>query len=674
MSIIERIMLVLCLCGAVFLTAGCPEGTEPALSDRAVVLSAEPAETEKFAAQVLSAYLSDLSGASCPVIDQSTPFDGFSYYIGGAYSESTMETEGRLDGSYTLLPLDNGLAIFGAGNRGTIYGVYGYLEDYCGYRDFTASAGMQSVTGKITLPESRVDFETSFEFTDTDWSSPLDTEYSLANGLNAGTRRTLDPVQGGAVSYLGDFCHTLSNMFCSGETYFESHPEYFALYEGERIPWQLCLSNEDTYQVVIGEVMDLLKQGHDPSADLQIISLSQADNPYYCQCDSCRALEEKGGSPSYPILAFVNRAARDVRDAGYDNVAIDTFAYLYSRKAPSGIVPEGNVIVRLCSLECCFSHPLEDASCPENAAFKEDLEAWSQICSRLYIWDYTTNYGSTLGIFPDFHVLQANIQYFLSHGVKGVYEEGNYYMATCDTEFGELRSYLISRLLRDPFCDFEKEKELFCNAYYGKGGPFIVQFLDRITAACGGKHVTIYSPMIESFTISEKEAEEMDRLWDKAERAAGSDKTARKNLERSRLSWRYVKAALSLREFAGHLDNTVAVREQLYKDLIAHGVEQIDEWNPISPDFGPYRLIPVEEWAYASIIHILYYDANGGKGAPGSQWSNGYLEISLDQPVRKGYEFLGWSPDRYAARAMYEPGGYFTLTDDLTLYAVWRAK
>ena len=42
---------------------------------------------------------------------------------------------------------------------------------------------------------------------------------------------------------------------------------------------------------------------------------------------------------------------RYCKSKGYDNVAIDTFAYRYTRTVPNGIVPEDNVIVRLRSID-----------------------------------------------------------------------------------------------------------------------------------------------------------------------------------------------------------------------------------------------------------------------------------------------------------------------------------
>ena len=640
----------------------------------AVVVPVEAEETERCGAEILSGYLSALTGENCPILEEGQAFEGFCFYVGSTSAADAYALAGERDGSYDLVPVKDGLAIYGAGNRGTLYGVYGYLEDFCGYRCFTAASGMQSRGGKITVPEAPVKFRACFEYTDTDWRSPYDVEYSLANGLNGVQHRALTARLGGGIGYLGGFCHTLSTIFCAADTYFQQHPEYFALHEGKRVPGQLCLTNEDVYQIVLSEVMELLKNYHVPEATLQIISLTQNDNQLYCQCDSCRALDDKNGSQAGTVITFANRVARAVREAGYDNIAIDTFAYQYSRKAPSEVVPEENVIVRLCTIEGCFSHPLNDPACPLNAELMQDLEAWNRICDRLYIWDYTNNYSYTCGIFPDFHVLQANMQCFYEHGVRGVYEEGNYYIEECDTEFGELRSYLISRLLRDPYCDYEKEMDLFCRAFYGDGGPYIREFIDKVTDRAAGNHATIYTSMRDSFSISEEEAGLLDSLWVKAAEVSGKDPAALAAVERSRLSWRYVKACLALGEFKDPLENSMQAREDLYRDLISHGVRRLDEWHTIKEDFEAYRYIPVEGWIWADIIHILFYDANGGTGAPLSQWSDGYIEVSEQIPVREGYSFLGWSSDPGAEQAQYLPRGAFMLTGDLTLFAVWEKE
>ena len=638
----------------------------------AIVIPVNASDAEGYAAQLLSEYLSAIDGKDdYPIIKDNQSFDGYRFCIGETSIYDTSDIAGKAADSYIIAPFSNGLAIYGSGSRGTVYGVCTFLENFCGYRYYTSDSGMVSTSGKITFPSEKLEYNPFFEYRETDWRTGWTPLYSLVNNLNGESYRGLTKEQGGNIQYLGGSSHTLSTTFCSSDKYFESHPEYFALHEGERVPGQLCLTNDNVYKIVLEEVLNLLKNGHDPEADLQIISLSQADNQDYCECDACKALDDANGSHAATAVTFVNRIARAVKEAGYDNVELDTLAYMYTRKAPSAVVPEENVIVRLCTFECCFSHPMDDKECSENKELMKDLEEWAEISNKMYIWDYTTNYAFTLGVFPDFHVLQENLQCFYEHGIKGIYEEGNYYIHLCDTEFGDLRSYLIAKLLEDPYCDYEAEMLDFCNYYYGEGGEYIKKAIDEITDNTK-KHVSIYSSMTESFSITGKEAEEIDNLWSMGEKSAGrSDALAA--IERSKLSWRYVKAALGLKEFKGTLEQNKNEREALYKDLISHGVEMINEWVGIEKDFAEYEQIPVEEWEYAGRYYYLQYDLRGGTDGPPNQWCNvGASWIPETIPTRKGYRFLGWASNKDEKAAEYPAGSFIYPTSDMTLYAVWE--
>lgn len=637
----------------------------------AIVISAEASDTEEYAAHVLQESLSALDGGDYPIINDNQSFEGFKYCIGKTSAYDTSDITDKPADSYNIVPFGNGLAIYGSGTRGTVYGVYSFLEDFCGYRVYTADSGMVSTSGKIVLPEKKIEYNPYFEYRNTDWRSGWTPLYSVANKLNGTLHGAVTHEQGGNISYLGGSNHTLSTLFCASEKYFESHPEYFALHEGERVPDQLCLTNESVYEIVLEEVLSLLKDSHDPKADLQIISLSQADNPVYCECDTCKALDSANGSQAGTLITFVNRIARAVKEKGYENVKFDTLAYMHTRKVPSAVVPEDNVIVRLCTFECCFSHPMDDADCPENVKLMRDLEEWSGICKNMYIWDYTTNYAFTLGIFPDFHVLQRNLQCFYEHGIKGVYEEGNYYIHMCDTEFGDLRTYLIAKLLEDPYCDYETDMLDFCSYYYGGDGKYIKSVIDEVTSSIKN-HVTIYSSMTESFSINDEKAENIDHLWQMAENTVKTP-DALAAIKRSKLSWRYVKAALGLREFKGTLEENKDEREAFYNDLISHGVEMINEWTSIEQDFKEYEQIPVEEWEYAGRYYYLQYELNGGTEGPPNQWCNvGASWIPETIPKRKGYRFLGWATKKNADAAEYSPGSFIYPSSDMFLYAVWE--
>ena len=79
-----------------------------------------------------------------------------------------------------------------------------------------------------------------------------------------------------------------------------------------------------------------------------------------------------------------------------------------------------------------------------------------------------------------------------------------------------------------------------------------------------------------------------------------------------------------------------------------------------------------------SYTHSIFYDSNGGSGAPASQSvtdSNTSLNmtVSSDVPTRSGYTFLGWSTDSTATTATYTGGDTISVGNGtLVLYAVWK--
>ncbi|HUS13404.1 MAG TPA: DUF4838 domain-containing protein [Chloroflexia bacterium] len=210
----------------------------------------------------------------------------------------------------------------------------------------------------------------------------------------------------------------------------------------------------------------------------------------YCQCDRCTALAQQEGSQAGPLLHFVNAIAADIaRD--YPDKTIDTLAYQYTRKPPQHVRPAPNVTVRLCSIECCFCHPID--GCPQNRSFLEDLRGWSRICKRLSIWDYVISYQYPLAPWPNLFVLQPNIKTFVDHGVTSVYEESNYFSP--GGEMAALRSYIMAKTLWNPAYDTDRAIDEFLPAYYGAAAPYLRRYIDLLHRPFRhgqGAHIHIY--------------------------------------------------------------------------------------------------------------------------------------------------------------------------------------
>lgn len=80
-----------------------------------------------------------------------------------------------------------------------------------------------------------------------------------------------------------------------------------------------------------------------------------------------------------------------------------------------------------------------------------------------------------------------------------------------------------------------------------------------------------------------------------------------------------------------------------------------------------------QQWTLHPTLDTIYYDANGGIGAPDSQIKEHGVDLILNSqiPSRNGYNFVGWSHSSTATTADYMAGGIYSHWAGGTLYAVW---
>ena len=216
------------------------------------------------------------------------------------------------------------------------------------------------------------------------------------------------------------------------------------------------------------------------------------------------------------MLAFVNYIAERI-EPEFPNVAVDTFAYQYTRKPPKTIKPRHNVIVRLCSIECNFREPLDH---PSNAAFLADLQGWSKICPRLYVWDYITDFSDYISPYPDWFTLGPNLRVLQNYGVKGVFEEGAY--GGQGAEMAELRAWVLAQLLWNPKQDDRALINEFLEGYYGAAARPIRQYLDLMYEQSKGFNMTCYAGSVTPY-LKFKPLVAAERLWQQAEAAVAQD-------------------------------------------------------------------------------------------------------------------------------------------------------
>ena len=437
-------------------------------SNYQIVVLAEASSSEQTAAHELQQYIQQVSGVKLPITSD-LKAKGCHIFVG--YNEKVANLSGarkpeKDDESFTYCTIGHDLCIWGGSQRGTMYGVFTFLE---------RELGIHWLTPKCTVVPKLTEWKMpKLNHSECPFIGYRYSNYFVARvpQWSAHTKENTkwDPVQneyGNMEAYWG--AHTMGE-FVPTKEFYQSHPEYFCLRDGKRYSGygQLCLSNPEVLELCKTRLSNFMRE----HPDYRIYSLSQNDNFLFCQCEKCVAIEQQYGGHSGIIVWFVNQVADAVRDEFPDKY-VGTFAYQYSRQPPTGIKPRENVVIRLCSIECCFAHPL-DAGCPQNEAFMRDLKGWAELAPHLFIWDYIVDYAQYMAPWPNFQVLGPNIRVFGENKAIGVFEEAQYQSA--GAEFDEMKAWTVNQLLWNPDQNVDSLVNIFISNYYGKAAPRIMDY------------------------------------------------------------------------------------------------------------------------------------------------------------------------------------------------------
>jgi hypothetical protein len=506
-----------------------------------IVLATNAIPSERYAAEELQRYLEKISGVKPAIVTDAERATSREILLGDNAHLRKLGLDLHLKNlgaeGFVLRTEHDRLIVAGGQPRGTLYGIYTLLDEKLGVRWFTPDEEFVPKTNRVLLPALNETRTPALEYREVFWSEMLhDADFAARHRLN-GNHYKLTDKHGGRGAVYFPFVHSLDSLI--PPDLYKDHPEYFPLINGRRVNGyvQRCLANPDVLALAIKRVRQWLKEH--PEAN--IISVSQNDTGNWCQCATCKALDDAEGSPAASLLRFVNAIAQDI-EHDYPAVRIDTLAYQYTRKPPKTIRPRSNVIVRLCSIECCFAHPL--ATCPsaENQRFRDDIAAWEPVAPKLYIWDYTPNFANYQQPFPNFDALQPNVRFFVQHHVQGLFEQGNY-SGGGGGEMEPLRAYLLARLLWNPETDVQKDTDEFLHAYYGQAAPSIRAYVDLLERQVHSDqtHAHIYDPPTAAY-LNEAFVSQADKLLAQAEAQADNDRV-RFRVEVARLSIWYVQLA-----------------------------------------------------------------------------------------------------------------------------------
>lgn len=511
---------------------------------------------DKQAAELLQDFMQRITGTKLPIASVNKPVKG-DILIGRG------DVSGLTEDGFRLRTENGMLYISSGGDKGSIYGVVTLLEDYMGVSYYAANAYTLQPKNTLSLPEIDRAENPAFRYRQSQfYGMSEDPVYKLWFRLE-------EPSE---VFAGGLWVHTFDRILPS-DVYGESHPEYYSFINGERRPGkasQWCLTNPEVFEVVSQKIDSIFKAN--PGKNM--ISVSQNDGNFTnCNCPACKALDEKEGGPSGSLIHFLNKLAERFPDKEFS-----TLAYLYTMHPPKHIKPLPNVNIMLCDIDCKREVPLTDNASGQD--FMKAMKGWSAITDNIFVWDYGINFDNYVAPFPNFPILQKNIQLFKEHNATMHFSQ---IAGSKGGDFSEMRAYMVSKLMWNPYLNADSLMRTFMDGYYGAAAPYLYQYEKLLEGGLLASQVDLWiydSPVThKNGMLNANCLKRYDELFDKAENAVANDPALLKRVRMSRLPIQYSELEIARTEGGGDAEEIKKKLDLFEARTLEYGVPTLNERN-----------------------------------------------------------------------------------------------
>ena len=542
----------LCVCIGVGICFAC----EAAGSGFSIVLPTEPKPWERTAAKELEDCLSQMGGrlsvASTPNnalnarndLNATNALNALVFHVGDTALAREKGLTSLEDERWVVRSFGRDVILNGGGSHGALYAVSHFLEDVVGVRFWNDNDTDVPQSKDLALPALNLSGRPVFRYRDIyrcGDPKKATPRFAILRRLNRNGDAHVPQEWGGEFTYGPPYhCHTFDRMI-PWRKYGKEHPEWFSLWEGKRTggveSGQLCLTNPEVRALLLKVLRENIAKG-DAAAKAagvpapRVYELSMNDTKKYCQCEKCMAEVKKYDFSGF-YLNVVNEIADEIAKTRPE-LYISMLTYFYTEPPPKGgVKPQDNVIVKLCDTRSNQAAPLTD---PCNREFMSFLTSWRAIAKNLIIWDYAICFVNPSVFFPfaSEFAYGETFRTFHENNVFGVFMEHEYPY----TDMYELKFYLETKLLEDPYQDANALIADFMPRYFGAAGKPILaarRHLDAIRRKRNG-FVTFY-PQAEKFDfITLADLEKMAALWDEAETLVKDDAKRLDRVRRARKS------------------------------------------------------------------------------------------------------------------------------------------
>jgi hypothetical protein len=459
-----------------------------------IIIDPKSNEVLKFAAEELQLWVKEISGAELPIVNKSGRLKNkiFLQVNPGNFQEDLKKLHDN-DG-YAVRSKGNNVYLFASKSKGVLNGVYKLLfknTDIIWARPNTEFGTVFSKKSDLILEQ--IDYIDVPVYILRGWqmigpSNHMPSElWQIRNSCNwSATTISNNPKYkkfGNVLEYGGG--HNLVSRYITEKKFFKTHPEFFSLKDGKRIPTsritQLCFINPEMTRAFIREIDEKIRKA--PDYDTYRIMIE--DNHNVCECSEClKPIKLENGKVvnkqdkafrSTQFFLWLNKIARHMQKE-YPGKKILTFAYFFTETPPLCKV-EPNISISFCPI---FKNSKATMESTVNTKTRNKLTGWLKITKNITLREY---FGLTAPFpRPIDRIAIADWQYVNKMGIDKTYSEiyadaiGSRMNGIKTWDVNCLYFWTMTNAIWNPYQDLNKLRKEFLKRVYGEAAPEVEKF------------------------------------------------------------------------------------------------------------------------------------------------------------------------------------------------------
>lgn len=476
-------------------------------SDYVITYGKNATECEKYASEELAKYIGLSTGTTISVKDERA-LVGNKKIISIGFTEFLKQADIKIDETelngcgFIIKTVGETLFIAGAGDRGTLYGVYDYLEKILGIRFFDIDC--EKIPENKTLPLYKTDVTEvpAFRYA----VNLSDATYHVADqAFTAKCRYTheflaMDKKYGGNLNLNYDINTVHNNLtYVPVAEYYNTSAQkaenahMFYISNGD--PIDICYSDGIDENGSVDESMPVsaakayiegLKKYILKNPSAEYYTCGQEDITSCCTCEKCSANFERFGYTSATVLRFYNAVAKEIqawadeqKELNGKQIKIVIFAYYFSAEAPvtkdengkykpvdESVVLADNVVVRFADITSNVFYSTVDDENSTLVYNSEYFERWKPLLNNnCWYWTYTTNHTYFYAYTPTLQKLKKSLVAVKDVGCEYALLQAN------SSDYHDwkavMENYVCAELLWNPYRDVNALRNEFIDYYYG---------------------------------------------------------------------------------------------------------------------------------------------------------------------------------------------------------------